>query len=60
MPEGPEVESARLLVEQNLSGLRITGAHVADDESEWASEDHQVLSTSWCGAAAFFEHLGHM
>ncbi|KAF5842509.1 Formamidopyrimidine-DNA glycosylase N-terminal domain-containing protein [Dunaliella salina] len=32
MPEGPEVESARVLVHNNLAGLRITQAIVADDE----------------------------
>uniref|UniRef100_A0A7S3QJP2 Formamidopyrimidine-DNA glycosylase catalytic domain-containing protein n=1 Tax=Dunaliella tertiolecta TaxID=3047 RepID=A0A7S3QJP2_DUNTE len=32
MPEGPEVESAKSLVEKNLSGLRIKQAIVADDE----------------------------
>jgi hypothetical protein len=34
MPEGPEVESARVLVADNLSNLVIKEAIVADDESE--------------------------
>jgi formamidopyrimidine-DNA glycosylase len=36
MPELPEVETARRLIENNCVGKLITEAVVADDESEWS------------------------
>lgn len=35
MPEGPEVEAARVLVEQNVLNLKIEKAIVAEDDSEF-------------------------
>ncbi len=43
MPELPEVEGARRLVDRTAVGKTISKAVVADDESEWLTINFMVI-----------------